>query len=195
MEKLSQVVHTDRPLNKVAIFTIWCKWREFFSLGFYEKKGTWPKMAFDEQSPQSYLLDTLKNGKHLDRSHPNYDIRHWEYITFLQNFNISGKFEQTEMISEKAGSLNLPELKIRCEEYGDIGPAYSRSVIIQWLRTNFQNPLEFLTAISENGFPPPRHKVLWGSSQRKGDEECPATLRSYATIWEIIYCNNRGLNR
>lgn len=58
------------------------------------------------------------------------------------------------MISDKATSFNKADLRERNLLHGDIGPGCDRSVIVRWLRSNFQNPHEQLEHIGQNSFSP-----------------------------------------
>lgn len=91
-------------------------------------------------------------GCPIDRNHRSYSLYDWNKVILEKTFSIPEKFELSEMISDKATSLDLGELAIRCKEFHNIGPAKDRSVIIRWLRSNYQNPYEFLQKISENWF-------------------------------------------
>lgn len=64
------------------------------------------------------------------------------------------KFEFTKMISDKVTYFNKNVLGQRCLDFGNIGLRSDWSVIVSWLRSNFQNPFNFLEQVGRNGFHP-----------------------------------------
>lgn len=75
------------------------------------------------------------------------------------------------MISDKATSLDLSDLRARCEKFNDIGPSKDRSVIVRWLRSNFNTPSEFLEDIGANGFDPDTRVAGVYPKEREGKNE------------------------
>lgn len=150
--KLKTLVSHEHVINYSSVELINRKWREYFSISYYTREKRWPKMRISEDITDSYLLETLRNNSPLDRSHPEYNLLDWQHIQFLETFSIPERFELSEMISDKATSLDLGDLAERCLRHRDIGLSKDRSVIIQWLRSNYQSPIDFLKRISENGF-------------------------------------------
>lgn len=128
------------------------KWREYFSVSYYKQEGRWPQIDPVTYETDSFLTRTLKEGYPLDQLHPEYKDSDWDNVIFSQTFAVPERFELSEMISDKATSHDIPELKERCERFHDIGPSKDRSVIVRWLRSNYQDPLTFLQDIGENGF-------------------------------------------
>lgn len=78
----------------------------------------------------------------------------WESIKFEKTFDVPSKFELSEMISEQSMSHDEPTLRYSCQNKATIGVSHERSVIIQWLMNNYNDPITFFRDIDENGFRP-----------------------------------------
>lgn len=133
-------------MNEETVAIVTRKWREYFSLSYYTKEGKWPVIEETSYEQDNYLTRALKNNYPLDRAHPDYRDTYWDQVIFGKTFDVPDKFEFTEMISDKATSMNKEDLRERT--------GCDRSVIVSWLRPNFQNPHEFLQQLRVNGFNP-----------------------------------------
>lgn len=190
LTKITTHLHT---LNHHSIRLVTRKWREYFSMSYYSSERKWP--AFREDTllkEESLLVDCIKNNRPLDRQHPQYFDSDWDNIRFAQTFEVPRKFEFTEMISDKATSLDSDTLKSRCELYGDIGKSEDRSVIIRWLRCNENNPLEFLQRIGAHGFSPKTKLCGVYPKEREGKNKprlfglMPLERRLYIVLTEAL---------
>lgn len=154
VKKLRSIACRPRVTNQLVIDTMTCKWREYFCFNYYAVNKKWPSLSVSNDAPLSPLILALKSGIEISRMQPGYDMTHWKFVTFEKTFDVPEKFELSEMIADKATSFNWKDLKQSCIKDGNIGPAWRRNVIIQWLATNYNNPLEFLTKIDQEGFDP-----------------------------------------
>lgn len=139
---LRSVACPSHTINKNSVKVITRKWREFFSLSYYAQEKRWPCIDPESIKDDNYLCENLRSGSPIDRMHPCYSLLDWDKVKFDKTFNVPERFELSEMISDKATSLDLGDLALRCREFHDIGLSQDRSVIIRWLRSNFQNPLD-----------------------------------------------------
>lgn len=156
LKKLRSVATVHREANPSMVRLVILKWREMLFLSFHKKHSVWPKFEFkpDQYNASSYLHQCLSKNLPLNLTVKQYDLGDWGAIKLLQNFNVADKFELSEMIADKATSFGYSDLLHSIEKKGTIGLAAERSVIIRWLKSNFNNPLEFLQKIDKEGFDP-----------------------------------------
>nr|QMP82194.1 RNA-dependent RNA polymerase [Coleopteran rhabdo-related virus OKIAV28] len=152
IKKLKEIACRSRAVNHSMIKLIHLTWREIFSINYFKKNRKWPNLMIDQDAPDSYLLDCLSSGREISLIHENYVIDHWAYVTFEKTFEVPDKFELSEMISDKATSFNMEELRREVKQTGTIGAGYKRSVILKWLENAFNDPKSFLEDIDKNGF-------------------------------------------
>lgn len=185
VKKLRSVACRSRVVNKSLIMTMKCKWREYFCLNYYSKNKQWPQMEISPLAPNSPLINALRDGTDITILTPGYKLSDWNYITFKKTFDIPEKFELSEMISDKATSFNIDELREACQKDGNIGASYKRSVIIKWLDTNYNNPQEFLDKIDREGFDPKESCV--GVHPKERELKVFARLFGLLTIEKRLY--------
>lgn len=185
VKKLQSVACTPRPVNYGYIDLVTCKWREYFCLSYFRKNGKWPNMTISETAPDSVLINALKQNIYIHVKQTGYNLNDWSHITFTQTFNIPEKLELSEVIADKATSLTEEELAKWCIKHGTIGPSELRSVIIQWLDTNYNNPEQFLKYINENGFPP--GETVVGLHPKERELKIFARLFGLLTIGKRLY--------
>lgn len=133
-----------RVMNHHYILLMHLSWRESFCISYYRDHKKWPEIDYSRLNPQSYLYSCTSTNSKCIPTHPLYNFDEWEYIKFRKTFNVPDKFELSEMIADKSMSHGLTKLKLHIEKNGTIGPSYTRSVILQWLSHNWNDPLEFL---------------------------------------------------
>lgn len=100
----------------------------------------------------SYLLSCLRTNSAISLNHRDYKVSDWNHIKFKSTFDVPSKFELSEMISDKSMSHGVTKLKKQSTVDGSIGISHERSVIIQWLMSNYNDPIEFLHSIDRAGF-------------------------------------------
>lgn len=185
VKKLRSVACRPRVVNYALIRTLKCKWREYFCLNYYSKNKQWPQMEISPLAPNSPLIRSLREGTDITILTPGYRLSDWDYITFKKTFDIPEKFELSEMISDKATSFNIDELKEACQKDGNIGASYKRSVIIKWLDTNYNNPQEFLDKIDREGFD--KKETCVGVHPKERELKVFARLFGLLTIEKRLY--------
>lgn len=158
IRKLKSVACRHRATSSQMISLLNCKWREYLYLNYFSNHKKWPNILFptneecDSRVQGSYLLTQLQSGAEVSTTHKDYQLNDWKLISFGKTFEIPSKFELSEMISDKAMSHGNQTLRECCETTGTIGKSQDRSVIIQWLQNNYNDPVEFLSQVSLNGF-------------------------------------------
>lgn len=181
--KLKEITQQNRALNHSSILHATCKWREHLTFSYYQKYGHLPTMK--DYVGESYIVTCLKKGELPSLSHPQYKLRDWVNFTFDKNFVIPEKFDFSDLIADKATSLDFDQLKFRCQKFGDIGPGADRSVIIRWLQEEFISPLDFLERISREGFPPGERVIGVYPKEREGKNE--PRLFGLMTLYKRLY--------
>lgn len=179
-------------MNSNSIRLITQKWREYFSMNYHNVHHKWPKFKSESIQGSNYLHTTLRNHAPLDRSHPDYHLGDWDNIEFSQTFSVPDRFEFSQTISDKATSLDIPQLREACETRGDIGASQDRSVLIQWLRRNYNDPIAFLNHIHQHGFHPDTRVCGVYPKEREGKNKprmfvlMPMQRRLYIVITEAL---------
>nr|WAK77191.1 MAG: RNA-dependent RNA polymerase [Rhabdoviridae sp.] len=153
ISKLKVVACSPKAIDFNRAMQVACKAKEIFALRFRKTHRHWPKMDISELTEGSHLKKCIDNNWPVTIRHPDYSLLDWHYVRFEQSFEISEKVDLTAFISDKALSLTRPELKEAVESLRCIGFAWKRSVLYQWLSTEFEGPKEFLERIGKNGFP------------------------------------------
>lgn len=185
IKKLKSIACKPKCVNFEVISLIHCKWREYFSMNYYRKHKRWPMLEILPEAPVSPLITALRDGHFINSRDPGYSVNDWRYINFKKTFNVPEKFELSEMIADKATSHHLEELKRYCKETGTIGPAHTRSVIMQWLNTSHNNPTDFLKKIEMLGFDP--KEVCVGVHPKERELKIFARLFGLLTIEKRLY--------
>ncbi|AJG39120.1 RNA-dependent RNA polymerase [Sanxia Water Strider Virus 5] len=152
MKKLKEVSCKPRAINQDYINLMTWKWREYFSFSFYAKHNRWPVMTLLRPAMNSALLIAISSSSPITTLTPGYNLEDWKYVRFEKNFAVPEKFELSEMIADKATSHGLLDLIKSCKKDGTIGSSHTRSVILKWLNTNYNDPEEFLNQIDQSGF-------------------------------------------
>lgn len=106
-------------------------------------------------------------------------------MRFDKNFVVPENFDFSDLVSDKATSFWINELIERCQRYGDIGPGADRSVTIRWLKEEFITPVDFLSKISQNGFPP--DEVLAGVFPKEREGKNEPRLFGMMTLVKRLY--------
>ncbi|AVM86063.1 L protein [Chimay rhabdovirus] len=153
ISKLKTVACTPKAIDFNRAMQVACKAKEIFALRFRKTHRHWPKMDVSKLTEGSHLRKCVENNWPVTIRHPDYSLLDWHYVKLEQNFEISEKVDLTAFISDKALSLTRPELKEAVESLRCIGFAWKRSVLYQWLSTEFEGPKEFLNRIGTQGFP------------------------------------------
>ncbi|AJG39134.1 RNA-dependent RNA polymerase [Shuangao Bedbug Virus 2] len=185
IKMLKRIVCRKRVLNYYIIRKLRCKWRERFALNYFKQNKRWPGFVLVDGPESNYLIKTLKLSMEINLGDPHYNVMDWQFIRFSQTFNIPDKFEFSEMISDKATSHNISELIKSIHLYGSIGKSSDRSVICQWLKTNFNDPVQFLRDISENGFG--LEEVIVGVHPKERELKIDPRLFGLLTIKKRLY--------
>lgn len=186
INKLKSVACKPKMVNYSIIKVIHLKWREYFCLNYYKKNRAWPEFQIIKHPKMpSYILDHLQNSLEINKDHPQYRLADWNFIKFSETFSIPENFDLSEMISDKATSHGVKDLKNYIEQYGNIGPSHTRSVIIQWLSTNYNNPAEFLHQIDKEGFGP--DEIVVGVHPKERELKLAARFFGLLTIKKRLY--------
>lgn len=133
-------------MNHHSIKIMTRAWRESFCVGYFQKYKKWPEINQCNLRQSSYLHKCLMTGTPVDKRHRFYYVHDWDEVKFLKTFGIPSYFNFTDLIADKATSLELTELMTACQQDGTIGK--ERSVIIQWLKKKDLSPEESLNLIS-----------------------------------------------
>lgn len=100
INKLKELVRHTHAINLNSVAIIKRKWREYFSMSYYQQEGRWPAFKPDSLQADSFLCRTLREGYPLDLLNPDYHEEQWDEIQFDQTFTVPDKFELSEMISD-----------------------------------------------------------------------------------------------
>ncbi|UHK03252.1 MAG: RNA-dependent RNA polymerase [Hangzhou rhabdovirus 5] len=185
INKLKSIACRPRVTNLTIIRSVHMKFREYFCLNYYKQNKKWPPMIISPEAPASSLINALRYQNPITPEAPGYDLTHWEFITFIKTFDTPEKFDISEMIADKATSHPIETLKESCARDGSIGSSYSRSVILQWLNTNFSDPEEFLRQIDRYGFKP--GEICVGVHPKEREIKVFARLFGLLTIEKRLY--------
>ncbi|ALU09129.1 RNA-dependent RNA polymerase [Gammahymrhavirus longicaudata] len=151
--KLKQHACKVKPLNHMMIEKIKCVFIERFSFDYRRQHGVWPKLDTSKLSPTSLLRIQIERNGPINKKDKRYSLLSWSKVTSEKTFDLLPKYNLIKLLSDKAMSLGVGELKVEVEQ-GSIGPAWKRSVLVKWLESEIGDPKKFLLDISENGFGP-----------------------------------------
>lgn len=185
IKKLKSIACTPRTINTRYIRLIHYKFREYFCMNYYRKHAKWPAMKVDDAAPPTALIRALKQHTYVDPLQKGYNLFDWKYVSFEKTFSVPERLELSEVIADRATSLPYSKLREECMKNGGIGASSSRSVIIQWLDTNFNNPEDFLTDIDKNGFDP--DECVIGVYPKEKELKRMARLFGLLTIGKRLY--------
>lgn len=185
IKKVRNIACRPGIFDYLAIQGMLIQWRETFCVNYYEKNKKWPKFQFTTKHEGSYLHHALDRGTPISLISPDYNPDHWLNIKFDQTFHIQDKYELSEMLSDKATSSTREELIWNIINRGGIGTAVDRSVIVQWLKENYQNPQEFLKDINDNGFGDGKDVI--GVHEKKREMSIEPRFFALLTIRKRLY--------
>lgn len=89
------------------------------------------------------------------------------------------------MIADKSTSLGYKQLIYNLNKNQSVGPSYMRSVVLQWLQMNYNDPAEFLHNIAANGFDP--DNLLLGVRPKERELKLAARLFGLLPMQKRIY--------
>ncbi|UOS86040.1 RdRp [Hymenopteran rhabdo-related virus 23] len=150
--KLRKLAGRPRPVNMEKINLIYEKFCEYFCMAYYRKNSAWPQIDTSRLPSCSYLKEKVEKNLPIDTNHPSYFQQDWHFIKFKKTFNIPQQYDLSELISDKAMSHSMPDLIRNIIKSKNIGSSAERSVIIQWIQSEFGDPEEFLRQIDNEGF-------------------------------------------
>lgn len=195
--KLKSIATRNRSVDYEKIFYVNMKFREYFCRNYRRRSKTnmWPKISF-KSNCKSYLRTIIESNSSLNLRDPRYKLSQWADVQFEKTYSIPERFELSEMISDKATSLNWNELKTVCATTQSIGKGKDRSVIIQYLKRDFTSPSSFLQMINDRGFDPQEKCIGVHPKERelKGFARLFALLtfekRIYVVLTEALIADN-----
>lgn len=183
--KLKQIACQKKVPNFKKVREISCVFMEQFSLNYRAKTGMWPKMNVSKLPPYNLIRKAYETNSTLSLVSKYYRRLDWSYVTFEQTFEIMDKLNISELISDKAMSLGIQELFHQVKKYQNIGLATEKAVIIQWLKSNLNDPIEFLTNINNHGFG--LDEKVFGVCPKERELKIAARFFGLATLKKRMY--------
>lgn len=182
---LRSITTNVRMLHYREALAISNKFKEEFVVRYFAQKKTWPALNFENLSNCNVIQEAYKNLAPPPLHHPDYRRAHWDLISFLPSFPIDPKFEILEILSDKALSLNTPDLKQHLKAGLGSGSAIERSVIIQWLKTTLSDPEAFLKNVDQMGFT--SFEQSFGLREKEREGKIEARMFGLATLVKRMY--------
>lgn len=161
------------------------KFKEEFVLRYYAQKKAWPNLDLSLLSPLNVLREAHDSLAPIPLNHPRYKRGWWSLVSFKQCFPVDPKFELLEVLSDKALSLNTPELIDNIRNGRGVGTATERSVIVQWLNSSMSDPKDFLDLVDQLGFTLYEQSVGLKEKEREG--KLAARLFGLTTLIKRMY--------
>ncbi|AJG39131.1 RNA-dependent RNA polymerase [Shayang Fly Virus 3] len=183
--KLKQIACQKKVPNFKKVREISCVFMEQFSLNYRAKTGMWPKMNVSKLPPYNLIRKAYETNSTLSLVSKYYRRLDWSYVHFEQTFEIMDKLNISELISDKAMSLGIQELYSQVQKYQNIGLATEKAVIIQWLKSNLNDPIEFLKDINDNGFG--LDERVFGVCPKERELKIAARFFGLATLKKRMY--------
>lgn len=198
LNKLKSIATKSRVLNPRMINLTTIEFKSQFCIRFRNKNKRWPKLDLSELKEGNYLRNVIESNELIHPSHPSYHTSDWLKVKSEQNFEVKDSFSYVDLISDKATTYNLEQLRewIEIDGKKGIGPGHERSVIYQWLTKNSDTPLQLLNKIDKYGFDP--KEKLMGLYQKEREIKlfprfyglCPLQKRMYVVITEAMIAND-----
>lgn len=142
MEKLKSIAKANRAMDKNMIAIITWKWREMLFRNYYKKHRKYPNYRILSNA-SNFLTDTLEKQLPFSTKSPSYHLSLWDDIEPTKTFEVPEKFDLLDLIADKSLSLPKSKLKEYCKK-GEIGPQHERSVVMNWLQSQYVSPQTFL---------------------------------------------------
>nr|UJY62998.1 RNA-dependent RNA polymerase [Frankliniella occidentalis associated mononegavirales virus 3] len=152
VSKLKAISTVVRDYESANVENLTCKFKELFITRYINRHGIWPDLDVSELSELNPIRIAYNEGGIYPSSFASYRRRDLIGVKFKQIFPVDPKFELSELLNDKSGSLPMNELLDAILE-GHCGKSTDRSVLVKWLASNMHDPEVFLKNISENGFP------------------------------------------
>ncbi|QJQ27116.1 putative RdRp protein [IRE/CTVM19-associated rhabdovirus] len=152
VQKLKDIACCPKLAHALLVAKAECKVKEIFSLNYYAKHRRWPQMDLEKLPAKSFLRNRIEHGAIISRRHPKYRLLDWGEITFKKNFEVMENLDLSDMISDKATSLNLEELQAQIKSKHTIGASWERALLVQHCKQEETSPQEILDHISKFGF-------------------------------------------
>lgn len=184
-ETLKKVATCPRTCNIHPRNIALCSLLERFVNRYVAQNLHWPNADVSGLPDGNVIKEAWINKTTVSIKHPNYNSIDWLRVKFLHTFQIHDSITLTDLISDKTLSLLGSELMESLAESGTIGSQKDRSVLIQWLRTEFVSIKTFLDDVEKNGFTKENNYMALRIKELELKES--GRLFGMATFWKRMY--------
>nr|UYL86304.1 MAG: RNA-dependent RNA polymerase [Rhabdoviridae sp.] len=167
LRKLQNIACTHRDMSAKSIYLVTNTFKELFVTRYYRKNHKWPPLIFKEYD-NNYLKKRYLSGKPLNLKDKRYNISQWSNVDIEQVFDIPTSIDLADVVNDTSQSLNLDQLLKELLENKTCGTRESKSVLLNFLNSDFINPKEFFLNIDKKGFKPESH--VYGASPKEREE-------------------------
>ncbi|UOS86047.1 RdRp [Hymenopteran rhabdo-related virus] len=182
LKKIATQVRMLKIEESKAIST---KFKEEFIIRYIRKYKHWPDLDCKKMSVRNVIRKAYESQGVYPKFDKNYSRKSLDLIEFKQCFPVDPKFDLIEMLSDKALSLNTPDLIEHLVTGRGVGTSIERSVLLRWLSTELHDPVAFLQFIDQYGFPITEKSMGIKEKEREGKVE--ARLFGLTTIFKRMY--------
>lgn len=183
--KLKQIACQKKSFNIKKIKDISNLFMEKFSMSYREKNGRWPELDVSKLSSTNVIKRAVESNSALPIRSKLYHRNCWELTQFKQTFLITSKMNIADLVSDKSLSLGARKLMEHVRSQRNIGLATDRAVIVQWMMSDLQDPVQFLTRINDNGFPDDEN--VFGMCPKERELKTHARFFGLSTLSKRMY--------
>lgn len=183
--KLKQIACQRKVINRQKTKEIACIFKEQFCLNYRAKKGFWPKLDVTRLSTFNVIRRAYETNSCLSLVTKFYNRQDWSLVSFDSTFVLSDKLNISNLISDKALSLGIDELVEQINKHNNIGLATDKAVIVQWLKSQLNDPIKFLSDIDANGFG--QEETVFGLCPKEREMKIIARFFGLSTLKKRMY--------
>ncbi|QWT43296.1 putative large polymerase protein [Alphahymrhavirus distinguendus] len=182
---LKQITRTVRMLHPEKAYQIDLKFKEEFITRYIAKNNRWPELDCSQLNPYNIIRTSYESQGAYPIRHQDYKRSHLRLVKFKKTFPVDPKFDLTEMLADKAISLDTDCLLHRLRNGQGVGTSQERSVLLKWLESDLHDPATFLQTINVEGFPANERSLGVKEKEREGKKN--ARLFGLMTLVKRMY--------
>lgn len=161
------------------------KFKEMFSINYRRKNGRWPNLNVSELAEDNFLRKTIESNAPLEIRNPQYSQSLWSKVKGEKTFQCEDTYNLSEVINDKALSLNKAELIRQIKKYQNIGRPSERRVLIKWLESDLISAKDLLGHIDKKGLS--EDDLLIGMSGKEREMKAKPRMFALMTIMLGMY--------